>query len=516
VSGQGGQKCVQGSPLTDGTKCTGGTCKGGVCQFTTCGNVTLDSGEQCDFGSTGAVSNNKPGSGCEPDCQFSCTKAPDSCSPTDLCNASPVACQDVTGPNTTQNGDKGQKCQAVTGTKACGTCDLTTTGDFVCVSNACAKSTCGDGCVDARTGEQCEPPNTATCDKSCHTIVPAVCGNSKRETGEQCDDGNTTNLDGCDSKCQFEQDHRANTVSIAYPGGTPAPTCTNNALGAKILTSTASSQLNPTLQTAVDNGTTNIQFKFMGITDLSGTSQTTGLLLGALSGTPTGTFNKATDTDWWFTTIGSTIDGSRNPTSQLAATFTATKLKATGTIDLHLVLGGANAVLHMSTAVITANAGAATKPATSTGAAPGHLAAENLDPALTSFASMSNGVLCGNISAASLATVPIPTQLTTGISACTTPVYATTNTLLDAIVNGCTAGGFLNIGVINATPTPDQTDPSVPAAGAGAPYTITSSNGTSADGCKDHTGAVVPLAACLAAGAYSADFSFTSHRAIMK
>lgn len=59
---------------------------------------------------------------------------------------------------------------------------------------------CGNGTVES--GEQCEPPNTRTCDAKCQTVQAVagpVCGNQKVETGEQCDppDGKT-----CDAQCQ--------------------------------------------------------------------------------------------------------------------------------------------------------------------------------------------------------------------------------------------------------------------------------------------------------------------------
>ncbi|MDX1494162.1 MAG: DUF4215 domain-containing protein, partial [Longimicrobiales bacterium] len=62
---------------------------------------------------------------------------------------------------------------------------------------------CGDGLVNG--AEQCEPPNTATCDASCRTIEPEpICGDGKVEAPEQCDDGNTIPGDGCDELCRVE------------------------------------------------------------------------------------------------------------------------------------------------------------------------------------------------------------------------------------------------------------------------------------------------------------------------
>src|SRR5207249_1181624 len=51
---------------------------------------------------------------------------------------------------------------------------------------------CGNGEIDSE--EQCDPPNTATCDALCR-LKPS-CGNSSVDPGEQCDDGNSAVGDG--------------------------------------------------------------------------------------------------------------------------------------------------------------------------------------------------------------------------------------------------------------------------------------------------------------------------------
>ena len=87
---------------------------------------------------------------------------------------------------------------------------------------------------------------------------------------------------------------------------------------------------------------------------------------------------------------------------------------------------------------------------------------EHLDRALTTFASLTNGELCGNISAASLATAPAPLQ-SGGASACDEG-YGASNHMLDILVRGCTTLGIITI----IAPTqPDKVDASMPAAGAG-------------------------------------------------
>ncbi len=525
VTGDNGQKCVVGPSLPDTTPCgagNNGKCSGGVCVVTTCGDGTLQSGEDCDWG----TAKNIAGSGCEPTCKFSCTKSPDSCANDDLCTASPMTCQTVSQPGTDAGADVGQKCQAAAQITNCGVCDTATAGEFVCTGDKCATSICGDGCVDPRdltgtpaTGEQCEPPNTATCDKFCHTIAAAVCGNGVREAGEQCDDGNTTNLDGCSyesatNNCKFEQDHRVNSVSI---NGTTDSFCANNALGKGALANNflTLGVLNGDLKTGVQAGTTTIAFTFENITDLAGVQANPGLQLGSLSGTPVTpgtTYDGTADTDWWYTTTGTTINANRDALSVLPATLSGTKLAASGTIDLAVALTAAATTLHVTSTKIAATVGTSNAPTKSTGAPPGHLASENLDPALTSFATMTNGALCGNLSTASLANVPVPTTL---VGTFCTQKFAATNSLLDVLVVGCNA-------IITINPTqPDQIDPAAPVQGAGGLYTLVAT-GNTVTACTDkgaahtYTKPSAGFTACLTAAAYSSYFNFTSDRVIMK
>jgi cysteine-rich repeat protein len=507
-AGEIGQACKLGAPPAAGTACgTGGKCTGGVCVTSLCGNGVLDSGEQCDFG----AGKNLTGSGCEPDCQFSCQKTPTDTCQTNLCAASPTVCTTVPAGAT---GTSGQKCDATTELAACGDCS----SSGVCVANKCQTSRCGDDCIDSRTGETCDPPNGTTCDSSCHKIAAAVCGNGKREGTEQCDDDNLINLDGCDSTCKFEQDQRANSVTIEY---TPSkPFCPSDALGGAI-GSAAQSTLSSDLSASVAAGTTSIEFKFMGITDLTGTAQSSGLQLGALSGVPaaapTGvTYSGSNDVDWWYTTTATAIDSKRNPLSLMSASFASKVFTAqNGSLAITISIAGQPATLAISGASIQANVGSVSKPTASTGATPGHLAAENLDPTLESFTSMNNGLLCGNISAASLATVPVPSALMTGTTSCTNVTYSASNHLLDVLVTGCSTFAGI-IAIINPT-QPDQINPAAPAAGAGPAYTLTA-DGTShvVTGCTDKNGASVTLATCLNAAAYSSYFGFTTDRIIAK
>lgn len=69
--------------------------------------------------------------------------------------------------------------------------------DFQCVNVAC-----GDGEPDP--GEECEPPNTPTCDANCQRVP--VCGDGFVDAPEMCDDGNTQAGDCCSPTCQAEPD----------------------------------------------------------------------------------------------------------------------------------------------------------------------------------------------------------------------------------------------------------------------------------------------------------------------
>jgi hypothetical protein len=112
--------------------------------------------------------------------------------------------------------------------------------------------------------------------------------------------------------------------------------------------------------------------------------------------------------------------------------------------------------------------------------------------------------LCGDITVESLAQIPIPSVLTTGIGDCSqaytycgagNPVSATCNSLLDALVGGCTVAGGL-VTVIN------KTQPDVPPTGSATVTTLTVGTGKKV---------TVPTAA--ASEAYSAYLTFAANRA---
>lgn len=169
--------CKAGTPAMNGTACGSNLiCDMGTCGPITCGDGIVSTGEQCDFG----AGNNVHGSGCEPNCQFSCTTTPNSCDDMNPCNGVET-CNAVTGPD----GDMGQKCNPGTpemnGT-SCGT-------NLTCQNGVCTSPNCGNGVIDA---------------------------------GEQCDLGANNGMGlGCNAQCQFDCQTSANCTGGSVCTGTP-------------------------------------------------------------------------------------------------------------------------------------------------------------------------------------------------------------------------------------------------------------------------------------------------------
>lgn len=473
---------ANGTTCGSGLVCTNGSC---ASPSAVCGNGTIETGEQCDFG-TG----NGPNTGCETNCTFSCTTAPNSCDDGNACDGLET-CVAVTNPGA------GRRCVAGTPLMNGTTCG---TGS-ICLSQTCTLSTCGDGYLDTGGGETCEPPNSATCDDVCHTIV---CGDGVRKGTEQCDDGNLTRIDGCDPSCKFEQTHRMNTLQVQF--GTSMTYCPKNAMGGGIVGSTPRTQIADAINLGVNDGSITVMFHALGLDDLSGTNDP-ALNLAILGGVPAaGTnYNGASDLDWWYTTDANTLDANRMPISLVPATIVAKALNAgPSSFAFTVSFVGVAVTMNMFDTTIRATLGAATTPLMSSGTTPGHLASEHLDPALTSFGTATAGEICGKTTAASLASVLVPSALV-GNTVCAEN-YSTSNTLLDVFIGGCKTFGFIR--------QIDKTQPDA-ARTPGDVYVFTANAARSVTACTKN-GQPAVLSECLQNAAYTSYYKFTTDRVIAK
>ncbi len=438
---QNGKACTVGSVT--------GVCAAGACVPASCGDGIVNGNDQCDK----AAQNGVPGSGCSASCTFECANNA-ACSDNNPCTGTEV-CANITGGKTCQPGTplaKGAVCLA--------------SPRSICDANGgqCKQSTCGDTIIDTGGGEQCEPPNTPTCDASCKTIAPVVCGDGKIGGAEQCDDGNKLNLDGCDSQCKYEVLHRMTKVEIQ--GGTSPAFCTatKNQLGNVALTNLARNELNNSLTAGINDGETNVLVQSRNLDDLTGVADPSfqlGIVSGYLDpakGTwPAGPSNPI---DWWFLLDKASVDSAGLPTSNLGAVLSAKNITAgPANAVMTLLLAGVPSQLEMRGAKIVATtSGTASVPAPP----PAALAA-----GLVVFPEVigdgSGQGLCGNITVESLAKIPAPESLTTsgpstsrcrpggsalncgsGTKAYTycganQPVGASCNSLLDVLVGGCKA-----------------------------------------------------------------------------
>ena len=551
--------CVAGGPSPSGAPCgTGKMCVGGNCVASACGDGVVTPPEQCDNGLA-----NGPGKGCETDCKFTCANAATDCAPvacsTTSCSATHL-CQAASDPSkngqtcatglvcnngaciapgaTCGNGVKegGEDCdfgaQNGPGTGCEFNCKFSCANAAACVDmNPCDQApTCGPVTVNGQTGQKCTlggaKPDGSVCGTGSICIAdvckPSVCGDGVRDDGkgEQCDDGNTTNLDACDGTCKFEQDHRVIGMKMQFSPLTDTY-CTVNATGTAIASS-AQGTFQSDIDSSIQDGSLSAMFKLGG--DPTGVAG--AVAAGSLSGAPVAGagYSGTSDVDWWYTPDPGSIDGNRNALATLTGTYSGGAVDLTGTLNLIMTIGGSLSVLHVSSAKIHAPIGTPpTAPLTSSGATPGHLAIEHLSPTLTSFSAMGGAhtaptaEMCGNISANSLANTALPAALLPGGSDACTEGYTSANRMLDVFVHGCHVKVILvTVTAIKAT-QPDQVDPTVPAAGAGGPYTLAVDPTTlRVNQCKDKSGAVVSLTTCLTASAYSSFFKFATDRVIIK
>lgn len=483
-------------PSKNGMSCgsNGETCQSGACTGGVCGNGVVEGGEECDFGSA----NNGPNTGCETNCQRSCEVAAD-CSDGNFCDGT------ETCDNVTVMGQAGKKCNAGTPPQqntSCGT-------GLICRAQACVASVCGDSYVDAARGETCEPPSQGNCDAACNVMI---CGNGVRSLDEQCDDSNTANLDGCSASCDFEQVHRLIDLDLRYE--TNNAYCPGNRLGYAIAADAAKTMLTDAIDSGIADGSITIIFQFLGLDDLTGTSEP-AVSLGILGGAPyayTTPGMGTNDLDWWYTIDPLDLSGARVPTQQVTGAITAKVLNTNpGNMTFTVNFVGVDVTMDLFNTTLRAPIGNATTPTVSTGTPPGHTAAEHLDPTIQSFATMGStqvpADLCGATTARSLDNTNLPTSI---VNICTN--YTIGNSFLDLYIGGCTT--FFGLVTVIRVVQPDVSKT------PGVTYTF-QRTGTEVTGCRKFMNGnmVTPnptLDECLDNAGYSSYYRLLTDRVVGK
>jgi hypothetical protein len=276
-----------------------------------------------------------------------------------------------------------------------------------------------------------------------------------------------------------------------------------NALGTKVMTTTALNQINPQLQSGVDAGTTNVMTQLLGLDDLTGVADPNGLSIGVIDATTDpakGAWPGAAPIDWWFLADPTSVGANGLPTQILGGgTLAARNLVAgPGDISLNLLLGGSPAVLKMRSARVIATLNGT--PAPNVPAPPPAQLAAGLTVFQTVTGDGTGQGLCGDITVDSLAQIPVPDALAQGggtpcSGTCTNshaytscgggPVTAACNSLLDLIVGGCKVAPFgclLAVTAVNPTqPDVAGTDGDIDALSLGAANKVPSGQTTGND-----------------------------------
>jgi cysteine-rich repeat protein len=247
-----GDGCSATCQLETGFTCTGPANGLSSCSGAACNNGVINSGEQCDGPTPGAL----PTATCNVDCTTRvCGDGKRNVPSGEACDDGNILNGDgCSSTCTLETGAPGFTCTtpanglSVCSGAICGNTvvnapieacdDGNTLNNDGCVGSTCQAAICGDGFVrtsgPAPTLEQCDAATlpTATCNTNCTT---SVCGDGRRNpvpaANEACDDGNTNSGDGCSSTCQVESGFSctavANTLSSCTGGA-----CNNGVVNA--------------------------------------------------------------------------------------------------------------------------------------------------------------------------------------------------------------------------------------------------------------------------------------------
>lgn len=273
----------------------------------------------------------------------------------------------------------------------------------------------------------------------------ALCGDAVVEGDENCDDGNLSDLDGCTRTCRYEAIQRIELLEL-HGGNAPgfcAPV--TNRLG-DAFSALGLTVFNSTLQDATAGGAISVFLDLLGLDDAAGVSDPV-IEVGLLGGVPDPADPDPTPfgIDAWYRVGDALLAQNGQPSQRITPGSVNAGVLAAGPNDVTMPFFGST--LALRTASLAATVGVTTSlPAPPpTNVAPGLLAFEALD-------GTSNATgLCGNLTVGSLATIPVPDEVTTGAQACRSdcassrayvscgagPVTTSCHSLLDILVGGC-------------------------------------------------------------------------------
>lgn len=310
--------------------------------------------------------------------------------------------------------------------------------------------------------------------------VPAsaqVCGNGIVEPPEECDDGAAFRLDGCAPGCTYEHVQRMTMLALGDGSGPSSCTPATNAFGSAF-SSLGLTALNTQLQTVISNQTLNQLLQVLALDDPAAVDDP-DLVVGFL-GSALDTRGPAPGLDAWYLADPVFLDPDDLPAVSLPGAVASRELSAgPGRVEIRFLEGLITARDARITAVVGSLTGLPGPPPDQL--APGFAAFESL------AADDGNHGMCGNLTVASLAQVPLPAEFTAGGSAeCSdscpgsrsytwcgagNPVGPGCNSLLDLMVGGCAVFPPACVAIVTPTQPDVGTGGQPPAVLVGDPTT---------------------------------------------